>query len=293
MQQPLLPLSQLLKPQRKSLKSKTVLSLFILFFGFMAHAYDPLENETQNNDLPKQIEGVGITEQLGKDLSILPVILADEEGNKKPLKEYLTRQRPVILSLVYFSCPSLCNLHLNAVIEALKNLSLVAGKDYDLLAVSFDPKEDSDLAAAKKYTYQEKFQFPENGKGIHFLTGDETSLKTLAAAIGFKYKWDEQAKEWAHASAAVILTPDGVISRYLHGVYFEPRTFRLSLVEASKGVVGGIVDSVTLFCFRYDPKASKYSLYAFNLMRAGAGIAVLLLLIWLLPNWIRSRRKRR
>jgi protein SCO1/2 len=260
----------------------------------LAHGYDPLEHETLNNDLPKQIEGVGITEQLGKDLSVLPVTLKDEQGNAKPLKEYLTRQRPVILSLVYFNCPSLCNLHLNAVIEALKQLSLVAGKDYDLLAVSFDPREDSDLAAAKKFTYQEKYQFPENGKGIHFLTGDETSLKTLAAAIGFKYKWDNNAKEWAHASAAVLLTPDGVVSRYLHGVYFEPKTFRLSIVEASKGVVGGIVDSVMLFCFRYDPKASKYALYAFNVMRAGGAVAVVLLLIWLLPFWIRhSRRKRR
>lgn len=221
----------------------------------------------------------------------MPVQLADEDGKVRPLKEFITHGRPTILSLVYYSCPSLCNLHLNAVLDALKQLSLVAGKDYELVAVSFDPKEKSDLAAAKKYTYQEKYNFPDDARAIHFLTGDESSLKNLADAVGFKYKWDNEAKEWAHASAAVILTPDGVVSRYLHGVYFEPKTFRLSIVEASKGMVGDVVDSVMLFCFRYDPKASKYALYAFNLMRAGGIAVVILLLIWLLPFWMRHYKK--
>lgn len=259
----------------------------------MALAYDETEYKSQQNEIPKQIENVGITEKLGANLSHLPVQLADEDGKVRPLKEYLTHGRPTLLSLVYFNCPSLCNLHLNKVLEALKQLSLVAGKDYEVLAVSFDPKEKPELAAAKKFTYQEEFQFPENGKGIHFLTGDESSVKTLADSIGFKYKWDDNAKEWAHASAAVLLTPDGVISRYLHGVYFEPKTFRLSIVEASRGTVGDAVDSVMLFCFRYDPKSSKYAPYAFRLMQVGAAIVALAMLLWLLPFWIRHFRRER
>lgn len=273
---------------KNKLKRFLVSTLFILS-SLEATAYDPTEYESQNNDLPQQVRDVGITEQLGINLGRLPVELVDEDGTKKKLSEYMTRDRPVLLSLVYYSCPSLCNLHLNAVLNALKQLSLVAGKDYDLLAVSFDPKENAELAAAKKYTYQEKYNFPNNGEGIRFLTGDENSVKTLADAIGFKYKWDDKLKEWAHASAAVVLTPEGVVSRYLHGVYFEPKTFRLSIVEASQGKVGDVVDSVMLFCFRYDPQANKYALYAFNVMRAGAVAIVLIVLIWLLPFWRRQK----
>jgi protein SCO1 len=257
-----------------------------LFFSSPSlKAYDPVESESLNNDLPKQIEGIGITEQLGKNLRALSQVFEDENGEKREFRGWLATQRPTILSLVYFNCPSLCNLHLNAVLDTLAQLSLVAGKDYDLLAVSFDPRETSDLAAAKKFNYQQKYNFPENGKGIHFLTGDENSVKTLADAVGFKYKWDDRAKEWAHASAAILLTPEGKISRYLHGVYFEPKTFRLSIVEASQGLVGNIVDSVMLFCYVYDPKGSTYALYAFNVMRMGAALAVIVLFFWLFLFW--------
>lgn len=256
-----------------------------------SYAYDPTEYESKNNDIPKQIEGVGITERLGNDLNKLKIDLVDETGAKKTLQEYFHHQRPVVISLVYYSCPSLCNLHLNGVLDGLKQLSLVPGKDYDLLAVSFDPREDADLAAAKKYTYQEKYGFPENGKGIHFLTASESAVKTLAEAVGFQYKWDDKAKEWAHASAAVLTTPDGVVSRYLHGVYFEPKTFRLSLVEAGQGKVGDIIDSVVLFCFRYDPHGNKYGLYVFNLMRAGAALICIIMGMYLFLFWRRSRRE--
>lgn len=252
------------------------------------HAYDPMEYESKNNDVPKQFKDVGIDEKLGADLNKLKISLVDESGKEHLLASYFHQQRPVILSLVYYSCPSLCNLHLNGVLDALKQLSLVAGKDYDLVAVSIDPKETPDLAAAKKYTYQEKYNFPEDGKGIHFLTGSESSVKTLAESVGFKYKWDDKAKEWAHASAAVITTPGGIVSRYLHGVYFEPKTFRLSIVEASQGKVGDIIDSVVLYCFRYN--GNGYGLYWFNLMRAGAAAICLIMATWLFLFWRRSQR---
>lgn len=281
---------------RKPLKPKNLrrsrLSLFALvtLCTFFAQAYDPSEYESKSNDLPRQLENVGIKEQLGADLDKLGLKFTDDSGVERSLSTFLHQQRPVILSLVYFNCPSLCNLHLNGVLDALAQLSLVPGKDYDLLAVSFDPTENSDLAAAKKYTYQEKYNFPDNAKGIHFLTGNESAVKTLAESVGFTYKWDDKANEWAHASAAVLLTPKGVVSRYLHGVYFEPKTFRLSIIEASAGKVGDIIDSVMLFCFRYDPQANKYALYAFNLMRAGAAAICIIMALWLFLFWRRTRR---
>lgn len=150
---------------------KVQLAFVTLFVGLSAFAYDPMEYESQNNDKPKQIENVGIDEKLGTDLNKLKIDLVDEDGKTHPISTYFNQNRPVIVSLVYFSCPSLCNLHLNGVLDTLKQLSLVPGQDYDLLAVSFDPREDSDLAAAKKFTYQEKYNFPNNGKGIHFFNG--------------------------------------------------------------------------------------------------------------------------
>jgi protein SCO1 len=287
---------QQLKHRQRHQQNKRLSKIFVFAVVFLssysALSYDPLEYERQNNDLPKQIENVGIQEKLGLDLNTLKINLVDEDGVEKSLSSFVTQQRPVILSLVYFNCPSLCNLHLNGMLDAMNQLSLVPGKDYDLLAVSFDHRETADLAAAKKYTYQEKYSFPDNARGIHFLTGSETALKTLADSIGFQYKWDDKAKEWAHASAAVLLTPSGVISRYLHGVYFEPKTLRLSIIEASQGRVGDIIDSVVLFCFRYDPKANKYALYAFNLMRAGAVAICLVMAAWLFLFWRRTRKQK-
>ncbi len=282
-------------PLKPSLKrpSNFWSAVLIITLGLcsQAKAYDPTEYESQNNDKPKQIENVGIVEKLGTDLNKLKINLINEDGKETPLSSYFHHNRPVIVSLVYFSCPSLCNLHLNGVLDALKQLSLVAGKDYDLLAVSFDPKEDADLASAKKFTYQEKYNFPDGASGIHFLTGSENAVKTLAESVGFSYKWDDKAKEWAHASAAVITTPDGIVSRYLHGVYFEPKTFRLSLVEASQGKVGDIIDSVVLFCFRYDAHGNQYGLYWFNLMRAGAGAICLIMATWLFLFWRRQKEE--
>jgi protein SCO1 len=280
-----LPLKRPLLPH-----SKAAAFLFFVFFISNAGAYDPAESASLNNDLPRQIKDVGITEQLGEDLRKIKAQFVDDKGVSQSLGQWISPQRPTILSLVYFNCPSLCSLHLNGVLDALKQLSLVAGKDYDLLAVSFDPKETSDLAAAKKYNYQQKYNFPNDGEGIHFLTGDENSVKTLADTVGFKYKWDDKANEWAHASAAVLLTPDGKISRYLHGVYFEPKTFRLSIVEASQGKVGSVVDSIMLFCYRYDPNGSQYALYAFNVMRVAGAIAVTMLFFWLFLFW-KPRKK--
>lgn len=257
-----------------------------------SYAYLPENEAGVQNEKPEAIENVGIDEKLNDTLP-LDLEFTDDNGNQVTIGSYMSAKRPVILSLVYFSCPSLCNLHLKGVFDVLTQMKLESGKDFELLAVSFEPKEDSDLAAAKKETYIEEYFGKDSGKakGIHFLTGSQENVKKLADSVGFRYKWVEENKEWAHASAAIITTPKGLISRYLHGVYFEPKTFRLSIVEASKGVIGTISDSFALFCFRYDPKTNKYSLYIFNVLRAVASLVLVLLAIWLIPFWWRSRKR--
>ncbi len=265
------------------------LLLFVLTV-FHVDAYIPDTKMGEQNELPNAIEGVGIDEKLNTQLP--DVTLVNEQGNSVKISDYYSNSKPVILSLVYFSCPSLCNLHLKGVFDVFKELSLTPGKDFEFLAVTIDSKEDHDLAAAKKDTYVTEFlsDKADMDSGIHFLTGTEENISKLAKTVGFNYKWNAEANEWAHASAAIISTPQGVISRYLHGVFFEPKTFRLSVVEASKGMIGSITDNFALFCFRYDPKTNKYAFYIMNILRGLAGLVLALLLAWLVPFWLRSKK---
>ncbi len=265
--------------------------LLIVFTIPWALAYIPDTKSGEQNEIPDAIEGVGIDENLNKNLpDDLPFV--NEKGESVKIADFYSDNKPVILSLVYYSCPSLCNLHLKGVFDVFKELQLTAGKDFEFIAVSIDPKEEADLAAAKKETYISEYlgDQTESGDGIHFLTGPQESISQLARRVGFKFKWNEQANEWAHASAAIITTPQGLISRYMHGVYFDPQTFRLSVVEASEGRVGSLADNFALFCFRYDPKTNKYSIYIINILKGVAALVLLLLLVWLVPFWWRSNK---
>lgn len=265
--------------------------LLIVLTSYFSLAYLPDTKVGDQNELPEAIEGVGIDENLN---SQLPgnLTFKDDQGKSVKISDYFSANKPVVLSLVYFSCPSLCNLHLKGVFEVFKELRLTPGEDFEFLAVTIDPKEDPDLAAAKKETYVSEFleDNPEMTKGIHFLTGTQENITTLAKTVGFKYKWNEESKEWAHASAAIVSTPSGMISRYLHGVFFEPQTFRLSVVEAGKGMIGSLTDNFALFCFRYDPKTNKYAFYIINILRGVAALVLLALLAWLIPFWRRARK---
>jgi protein SCO1/2 len=269
----------------------TQLLLIVLSFN-LSFAYVPSTAPGDQNELPDAVEGVGIDENLNVNLP--NVTLINEKGENVSITSFYSDTKPVILSLVYYSCPSLCNLHLKGVFEVFNELNLKPGKDFEFLAVTIDPKEDSDLAAAKKETYISEFIKDSEGaeEGIHFLTGTQENITELARTVGFKYKWNEEIQEWAHASAAIISTPRGLISRYLHGVFFEPKTFELSVVEASKNQVGSITDNFALLCFRYDPNTAKYTFYYMNILRGAAAVVLLSLLIWLIPFWRRNRGAR-
>lgn len=244
-----------------------------------------------SSEKPGQIEGVGISEKLGTQLD-LSLTFKDEAGKPVQLSQFVNGKVPVIISPVYFSCPGLCNFHLNGLTEALKEVDWSAGQQYQVLAISFDAKEGPELAAQKKVNYMKVYDRPGTEQGWHFLTGDAEAVKKLTDMLGFKYRWNEETKEWAHASAAIVSSPNGKITRYLPGIQFIGKDVKLALTEGGEGKVGTFVDQLVLYCFQYNPHQSKYSLYVLNIMKLGGAIMVLLMAIWLVPVFWRSKRQR-
>lgn len=246
--------------------------------------------EGHSNETPKDLENLDIEQKLGDKID-LDATFVDHEGKSVRLADYVKDGKPLLLSLAYFNCPSLCNFHLNGLNDAFKAMAKPLGDEFNVVVVSFDPKEKTPLASAKRENYLKAYGRPEGAKGWHFLTGESPAIEPLANAVGFKYRWDEEQKQYAHAAAAYAISPDGTISRYFYGITFDPKTVRLSMIEASKGLVGSLVDKLTLFCFHYDPKESRYTVAAFNVMRAGGVMMLLVLGAFLLPFWIRSRKE--
>lgn len=272
-------------------KGATLLTVVLVLFFGSAFAFDVSPTPKVASEQPKELEGVGIDEKLGGKLD-LSLKVKDESGKEVTLGSFFDGKHPVILSPVYFSCPGLCNFHLNGLTDALKVMDneWLVGKKFKVLSLSFDSKEGPDLAIKKKETYMKLYGREGAEKEWHFLTADEATIQTITKSVGFKFKWDEAQKEWAHASAAVIVTPDGTISRYLPGILFNPQDIKLALNEATEGKIGNFVDHLVLYCFKYDPHQSKYTLAAVNLMKMGGAVMVLMMVLWLMPVLIRSRR---
>jgi len=209
----------------------------------------------------------------------------------------LFRGKPVILNFVYYNCPSLCGFVLNGLLDGMKGLKWSIGQEFDVLTVSIDPRETPDLALAKKENYLEQLaskvgeqDVETASKGWRFLTGSEEQVRPLAEAVGFRYRWDKVAQEYAHGAGVFVLTPQGKISRTLYGIQYSPKDFKLALVEAGEGKVGTLMDQVLLFCFRYDPSSRGYSLYAFRLVQAGGAGTLFLVGGYLLAFWRKQRK---
>jgi protein SCO1 len=251
----------------------------------LAQIYAP--PQTQVYAPSRLLKAVGITQKMGAQIPLdLPFV--DETGRDVTLRQYF--DKPVILALVYYQCPSLCNMVLNGVLSSVKALDLTAGKQYEVVAVSFDPRETPQMAAAKKQNYVKDYDHHGADKGWHFLTGPETSSKALAAAVGFRYVYDSMTNQYAHSSAIMILTPDGRVARYFYGIQYPPRDLRLGLVEASNEKIGTPTDQVLLYCFHYDPTTGKYALVIMNVLRLAALITLGALVTFMIVMFRRDFR---
>ncbi|MEM7181177.1 MAG: SCO family protein [Spirochaetota bacterium] len=266
------------------------------FFAFIClsiavsvSAYDPGQKPVRN-ETPKQLQDVGIFENPGVSLD-LQAPFRDQNGQDVTLAKYFTSSKPVLLALIYYKCPNLCNFQLNGLTKALKEMKWTVGKEFSLVAISIDAKETPEIASKKRDAYLKEYARVEADKGWHFLTGPEESIHKISAQVGFRFKWNEETEQWAHSAATYVMTPDGKLSRYLYGIGYEAKTLRLSLVEASQGKIGDIVDRFVLFCFQFNPEKNQYTLYAYNLMRVAASITVLFLGIFLFTYWNNQNKK--
>ncbi len=240
--------------------------------------------------VPDELKDIGVVEHLGSSVPISELKFKDETGKEVVLSDYFKSGHPILLTLIYYECPNLCNFMLNGLVTSLKKLDWTVGEKFEIVSVSIDPKETPDLAQRKKEAYLRAYGRAEGVSSWHFLTGSEEQIKKLASAVGFGYRYVPEEKHYAHSAVIPVLTPEGKISRYLYGIEFRESDLRLALLEASNGKIGTVVDRLLLFCYRYDPKTRKYSVYLTNLMQAGSGLTVLLFGSYLMLFWRRQRK---
>jgi protein SCO1/2 len=243
------------------------------------------------SSVPRALQGIGFDQNIDQHIP-LDTTFRDESGATVRLGDYFGR-RPVVLVFAYYDCPMLCTQVIHGLSSALGVLSLLPGKDFEIVTVSFNPADTPATALAKKAIYVERYKQPGAAAAWHFLTGDPRSIERLTKAAGFRYAWDEDTKQFAHPSGIVVVTPDGRLARYLFGIEYGPRDLRFAIVEASAGKVGSIVDSLLLYCFHYDPMMGRYGLVIMRAMRLAGAATVLALGAFIVVMIRRERRARR
>lgn len=263
----------------------------LLVVGLCTCGLLPLTTQAQELNAgvqPAQLRDVGIDQRLNEQVP-LDLTFRDETGKTVQLRQYFN-DKPVVLILAYYECPMLCTMVLNGALRAFRALSFDVGDEFQVITVSFDPKETPELAAKKKKSYMEAYGRAGAADGWHFLTGDEPAIKALTQAVGFRYKYDPETEQFAHASGIMVLTPQGRLARYFYGIDYGPSDVRLGLVEASEGKIGSPVDAVLLYCFHYDPKTGKYGAVIMNIVRV-AGVSTLVILgTFMIVMFRRDRR---
>jgi len=239
--------------------------------------------------LKEQLPMIGIDQHLGAQLP-LEASFRDEQGNSVRLGQFFGG-KPVLLMLAYYECPGLCNAALNGMLRGMHGLAFTAGKEFEVVVISFDPREGPHLAAAKRRRYADQYARPGGEQGWHFLTGDADAIRQVTLAVGFRYRWDERTAQFAHASGLFVATPAGKLARYFYGVEYSPRDMRLALVEATDGTIGSPVDQVLLLCYHYDPLTGRYGVVIHRLLQ-GAGVLTLALLGGCIIFSLRRERRR-
>jgi protein SCO1/2 len=252
-------------------------------------AYDPNRTILKDNKLPRELEGIGAQDRLGgqvrKDLRFV-----DSTGAVVTLGDLLAAGKPILISPVYYKCPSLCNYHMNGILQVLKNLDWNVGDKFQYLAFSIDPREKPGLASEKKNAYLQEYSREGSESGFHLWTGDQDEISAFTEDLGFRYSWDKESSQYIHSSVAYVITPDGKISRILQGISFDARDLKLAFLEASRGKIGDFIDNFALFCFQFDPSKNKYTLYAYNIMRLGAIVTLILVGGFLSLFWFKNMK---
>ena len=241
----------------------------------------------ETGELYSVYDEVGLDQKLGASISG-DLIFKNELGEEVTLDFYFQKDKPVILNLVYHSCPMLCNVLLDGFTDALSEMEWAPGSTFDIVTISIDPNDTHLLANEKKQHYLNRLGNEDAGNGWHFLTGSEPTIQALTEAVGFKYKWLDDIEQFVHPAILTVLTPEGVISRYIQGLEFEPRDIRLALVEASDRTIAEPIDLIALYCLQYDPDSNSYVAHASNLMRLGGFLTVMALGTMLFVFWRRE-----
>ena len=226
------------------------------------------------SNVPPQFKEVTFQQRLNTRLP-LDAAFKDESGRAVKLGDYFGK-KPVVMAFVYYQCPMLCSQTLNGISMAMKVLPYTPGNEFEVVLVSFDPRDTPEAANAKKLAHLQHWSQQSAANGWHFLTGDEATIRQVTSAAGFTYLWDEKSGQYAHVSGLLTLTPDGRLSRYFYGVEYSPKELRLALVESSEGRVGSAVEELLLYCFQYDPTSGRYGVVVMNLVRLGGALTLAL-----------------
>ena len=230
---------------------------------------------TAASERPSQLDSVGFAQKLESQLP-LDARFRDENGRDVALGDYFGR-KPVLLAFVYYQCPMLCSQTMNGISTALKVLTFQPGQDFEVVLVSFDPRDTPEAARAKEQDHLAHWKAQDTAAGWHLLTGDEAAIRRVTTAAGFGYQWDEESGQYAHASGILVATPDGRLSRYFYGVDYSARELRMALVESGDGKIGSAVDEFLLYCFHYNPAEGRYSAVVMNIMRLGGAVTLVIL----------------
>lgn len=244
-----------------------------------------------SNGMPEALKEVGIEQRLGEQLP-LETVFKDENEQPVKLGSYFNKGRPIILALVYYECPMLCNEILNGLTGSLKGMSFDAGKEFDVVAISFDARENKkpDLARNKKASYMERYGRPGTEKGWHFLTGEQASIDAVTKAVGFNYRWDEKTNQFAHAGGITVITPDAKLSKYFYGIDYAPKDLKFALMESAENKVGSVADKLLLYCFHYDPASGTYGFAVLRALRVAGVLTLLAMGAMGFIFWRRSKR---
>jgi protein SCO1 len=266
----------------KIIKTDLKLYIYIAFFLF------PITLLAQFSDLPPELRDIGIEERLGERVP-LDITFTNESGQQVTLEDFFQSGKPVIITPIYYECPMLCNLILNGLTDGMKTLSWQPGNQFEVITFSIDPNEGHELAAMKKEGYIKLLDKPNAAYGWHFLTTDQQNIDRLTDALGFKFRWSDQAQEFLHGSAIMFISPNGQITRYLYGIDYPQISLRNALFDAAEGKIGTVIDKVVLYCYTYDPDSRSYVASAVNIMKLGGlvtlmGLSIFLGLLWFRKN---------